>query len=200
MDNLQGDPTFSSPPNTPSPAAVARSPANARLQRVLPAVLIAVAIIGFAVIVAGAVFLVRREMRRVMMSQNPYAVPLSELYKSGNGLITAHYPADFAAQRLGEGAIVVSRHLLGGEEGISLIAVNHPISDDAGELSRIMEVETEKALTTKGGTYVIGEPGPTQCVTSSANRAGVERVSTYRSPLGVAFRRWSCTFLAGGHA
>mgnify|MGYP001269081764 CR=1 FL=1 len=74
----------------------------------------------------------------------------------------------------------------------------NPITDDANELSRILEVETQKKIEAKGASYVAGEPGATHCVTSASSHAGVQRVSTYQL-LGQSYRFWSCTFVAGGH-
>ena len=118
--------------------------------------------------------------------------------RSPSRLWPAHYPADFAAKHIGEHGGVVTRVVGLSEEGISLPSVTKPTTDDPGELSRMFEVEMQKSMEAKGGTYVAGEPGPTPCATDASSHAGVQRVSSYQL-MGQDYRLWSCTFLAGGH-
>jgi hypothetical protein len=166
---------------------------------VLLGVAIAGGLVAMLVFAAGVVFLVRREVQHSKATADPRAVPLTERYESANGLIAARYPADFAARRIAKGTIVVSRNGLSGDEAIGLISVADPITDDPAELSRILEVEAQKNLAEKGGTYTFGDPEPAKCVAGSASHPGVQRVRTYRSPLKVEYTGWSCTFVAGGH-
>jgi hypothetical protein len=179
----------------PMPASASRRPFPVML-----AVAIAVAVVVTLFIAGAVVFLVRREIQHTKATGDPRAVPLTERYESANGLIAARYPADFAARRIAKGTIVLSRNGLSGDEAIALVSVSDPITDDPVELSRILELEAQKALTEKGGTYTFGDPEPAKCVAGSASHPGVQRVRTYRSPLGNEYGGWSCTFVAGGHA
>jgi hypothetical protein len=95
---------------------------------------------------------------------------------------------------------VVSRNGLGGDEAIGLLAVANPITDDPAEISRILELEGQKALTAKGGTYTFGDPEPAQCISASGSHPGIRRGRTYVSLMGAAYGGSSCTFVAAGHA
>jgi hypothetical protein len=166
---------------------------------VVLAVAIAGALVGMTLMAGAVVFLVRREIRHAKATADPRAVPLTEHYESANGLITAHYPADFAARRVAKGSITVSRNGLSGDEAVGLTSIAKPIADDPAELSRVLEMEVQKSLAEKGGTYTFGDPEPARCVAGSASHPGVQRVRTYRTALGIEYSGMTCTFVAGGH-
>jgi hypothetical protein len=187
------------PPVAPPPYGVPVQAPARRPFPVLLAVAIAVALVVLLLIASAVAFLVKRELQHTRATEDPRAVPLTERYESANGLIAARYPADFAARRIAKGTIVVSRNGLSGDEAIGLVAIADPITDDPAELSRILELEAQKTLAEKGGTYTFGDPESAKCVAGSASHPGVQRVRTYRSALGVEYSGWSCTFVAGGH-
>jgi hypothetical protein len=144
---------------------------------------------------------VRRAILRRAADPNASSIALTQTYQPANGLFTAHYPADFAAKKVAEGSVVITRHTgMATDESVSLISVANPISDDPAEFSRITETEVQKKLGAKGGTFTIGDPRPAKCVTGAATHTGVERLSSYEPALGQTQRVWSCTFMAGGHA
>jgi hypothetical protein len=180
----------------------ATSPERARRRAIWTGALIALGVLGVILLMAAVgagVFLAKREMMLRSRSTHPNA-PLTQQYRANSGLITAHYPSDFAAKNVAEGSLLVSRNLgLGEEEIVSVTAVSHPITDDVQELARVMQIAFEKTITSKGGTVTAGAPGPAKCETSEALHAGIEIVTTYQVALAATYTVWSCTFLAAGH-
>ena len=75
------------------------------------------------------------------------SVVLGESYHSPNGLITAHYPADFAAKVAGKAAIMMARNLDDDEsELITLVSVVEPVSTDLTEYTRAVSLAEVKKL------------------------------------------------------
>ncbi len=140
---------------------------------------------------ALAVYGVRKYAADAKTSQANVA--LSQKYEGPNGLLVAHYPADFAAQARGEDALQVSRAGLR-DDSILLIAIKRPISNDPAELSRVVLKPILDAFAAKGSVTTKSE-GAGQCLdrmgykTEGVATVGVEDVIT-----------WSCTFMEGGHA
>jgi hypothetical protein len=190
------------PPVAPPPYGVPMQPPppGRRPFPVLLGVAIGGGLVAMLLMAGVAVVLVKREMQHAKATEDPRAVPLTERYESANGLIAARYPADFAARRIAKGTIVLSRNGLSGDEALALISVAEPITDDPTELSRILEIEAQKALAEKGGTYTFGDAEPAKCVAGAASHPGVQRIRNYRSSVGTEYTGWSCTFVAGGHA
>jgi len=92
------------------------------------------------------------------------AVALSQSYPAPNNLLTARYPADFAAKISGKSAVVLARNLGGGEdEAITLVSVATPISNDANEYDRVVLLAEESkfeayAQTARRTTTCFGSP------------------------------------------
>jgi hypothetical protein len=119
------------------------------------------------------------------------AAGFTESYHSPNGLITAHYPADFAAKVTGKAALMMSRNLDDDEvELITLVSVGEPISPDLNEFTRTVSLAEVKKL---DGYQQVSKTN-TKCMGVD----GVEIVSTWK-PGATNYRRRWCGFLRNGH-
>ncbi len=118
---------------------------------------------------------------------------LTESYASKNGLITAHYPADFAASTVGTSSIVVSRSLPGGlDEALALVPIDRPISNDLKEFARVVGAAEVKDL----HGYLESSSLPATC----AGKPGIETTGTWKSEKGsLTYLRKACHFLSNGH-
>jgi len=119
------------------------------------------------------------------------SVVLGESYHSPNGLITAHYPGDFAAKVAGKAAIMMTRNLDDDEsELITLVSVVEPVSTDLTEYTRVVSLAEVKKLD--------GYQQISKTTTKCLGVDGVEIVSTWK-PGKVIYRRHWCGFLRNGH-
>ena len=114
-------------------------------------------------------------------------------FASKNGLITAHYPADFEASAVGTSSIVVTRNLPGGlDEAMVLVPIENPISSDLKEFARVIGAAEVKDLR----SYVETSALPASC----AGKPGIETTGTWRSEKGtLTYLRKACHFLDHGH-
>jgi hypothetical protein len=122
------------------------------------------------------------------------AIPaMTESFASKNGLITAHYPADFAASTVGTSSIVVTRNLPGGlDEALAFVPIETPISSDLNEFARVIGAAEVKDLR----DYVEASSLPASC----AGKPGIETTGTWRSRRGtLTYLRKACHFLHNGH-
>jgi hypothetical protein len=186
-------------PGTPPPFQAHPTPPR----KTLPTGVIVALVCGLLLAVAaggvGVYFLAKRQLLLRARRSDPN-VPLVQHYASANGLITAHYPSDFAAKKLEQGSVLVSRNLgLGDDEALVFTAIAEPITDDVRELARVLENAFEKGITGKGGTVSAGDPRPAKCETSQATYDGIETISMYSIPPGGTITVWSCVFVAGAH-
>jgi hypothetical protein len=144
------------------------------------------------------VFTVRRQMQLRSLRSDP-DVPFTQQYRPQNGLLTIHYPVDFAAKRIDEGTVIVSRRIsLTDDEVVTAAGVSRPITDDVQEFARILEHAFRKSIEGQGGRVSGGDPRPAKCATSGAVHDGIEIIDMYRLPGSESVTRWSCTFLAHG--
>jgi hypothetical protein len=118
---------------------------------------------------------------------------MTESFPSKNGLITAHYPAEFAASTVGTSSIVVTRNLPGGlDEALALVPIEKPISSDLKEFARVIGAAEVKEL----HGYVESSSLPATC----AGKPGIETTGTWRSEKGsLTYLRKGCHFLDNGH-
>ena len=118
---------------------------------------------------------------------------MTESYASKNGLITAHYPASFAASTVGTSSIVVSRNLPGGlDEALALVPIETPISSDLKEFARVIGAAEVKELH--------GYAESSSVAATCAGKPGIETTGTWRSEKGaLTYLRKACHFLASGH-
>lgn len=118
---------------------------------------------------------------------------LTQSYTSANGLVTAHYPADFAAKRDGESVIILSRNLRDGtDEAVAFVAVDTPISDDLEEFTRVVNLASTKQL----NRYEETGKRPASC----GKFPGIEITGSWRAEDGITrYERRACHFLHGGH-
>ena len=123
----------------------------------------------------------------------PPPAAMTQSFASKNGLITAHYPADFAASTVGTSSIVVSRSLPGGlDEALALVPIDKPISSDLNEFARVIGAAEVKEL----HGYVESSSLPASCV----GKPGIETTGTWRSEKGtLTYLRKACHFLSNGH-
>lgn len=119
--------------------------------------------------------------------------PLDQVYISPNGLVTVHYPASFAAKRVGDATVVVSRNLTDGhDEALSFTAIETPISDDLKEFARVVEQGAEKHY----NQFSLKARTATTC----HGAKGIETTGAWKSKKSEAyFTAWSCDFIRDGH-
>jgi hypothetical protein len=162
----------------------------------MPAFLVALIALGalcmvivFGGLVLGAV------LRGRGTPVDPLAVPLTQTYATPNGLLKAHYPADFVAKTLDDATLVVSRNFGGGEdEVVTLAAVKDSITNDPRELARLLDGLVEKNVLGNGGTYGVTARRSAQCLGS---HPGEELEMTFKlSAVGPYLSR-GCFFLVG---
>jgi hypothetical protein len=169
----------------------------------LPAGVVVAIVCGLLLLLAAGgagIYLVVKRQFLLRAKRTDPNVPLAQKYTSANGLITAHYPSDFAAKKIEQGSVLVSRNLgLGDDEAVVFTAIAQPITDDPHELARVLENAFEKGIRAKGGTVLIGEPRAGRCETNQAAYDGAETVGTYTIAPGPTITVWSCVFVAGGH-
>ena len=118
---------------------------------------------------------------------------MTESFASKNGLITAHYPAEFAASVAGTSSIVVTRNLPGGlDEALAFVPIETPISNDLKEFARVIGAAEVKEL----HGYVESSALPASC----AGKPGIETTGTWKSERGtLTYLRKACHFLHNGH-
>jgi hypothetical protein len=136
-----------------------------------------------------------REMRDKQQSKTvaeaPDASRMTQSFAAPNGLITAHYPPDFAAKVTGKSALMMSRNIDGDDtELVTLVSVADPISPDLGEFTRTVALSEVKKL----DGYQQVSRNQTRCGGVDA----VEILSTWK-PAGVTYRRRWCGFVRNGH-
>jgi len=149
-------------PGVPPPAASARIP-TAVIVLILVGCL---GVVGLAsVFVFGVVVGFRNAMRQHAPTDRPSTLPLTQTYATPNGLLTAHYPAEFAAKTIGEGTLIVSKTFVGDEgEVVTLSAVGNPITDDLREFARVSEAASEKHVVSQGGKYTKTAESKSNCL------------------------------------
>ena len=118
---------------------------------------------------------------------------LTQSYTSKNGLLTAHYPADFAASTAGTSSVVVTRNLPGGlDEAMAFVPIEKPISGELAEFARVVGAAEVKEL----NSYVETSSLPGTCVGAPA----IETTGTWKSKSGtLTYLRKACHFIHNGH-
>lgn len=118
---------------------------------------------------------------------------LTQSYTSKNGLLTAHYPADFAASTVGTSSVVVTRNLPGGlDEAMAFVPIEKPISGELAEFARVVGAAEVKEL----NSYVETSSVPATCVGAPA----IETTGTWKSKSGtLSYLRKACHFIHNGH-
>ena len=102
---------------------------------------------------------------------------LSETYPTSNGLVVAHYPADFAAKSLDHATIMLSRnHTDGTDEVVTVAGVENPISNDVNEFSRVLVQQMKKNIEAYGDKWVETSRKRTVCFGSYS---GLQIEGTY---------------------
>jgi hypothetical protein len=139
------------PPPRPPPPRPKEGLPGVAIAAIVVACLGLLAVGGLVVI--GAVMGYRDAAKRSAEAKvDPHTVALTERHATQNGLLTAHYPADFATKSLDDATLLVSRVFSSGEdEGLALAAVKNPITDDASEFARLLWTQAQKSITAKGG-------------------------------------------------
>ncbi len=89
---------------------------------------------------------------------------LSETYASSNGLVTAHYPSEFAAKALDHATIMMSKNNTDGtDEVVTVAGVSPPISDDVNEFSRVLVNNMKKNIEASGDKWTETSRRRTTC-------------------------------------
>jgi len=105
------------------------------------------------------------------------APSLSERYPTSNGLIVAHYPADFAAKSLDHATIMLSKNNTDGtDEVVTVAGVENPISNDVNEFSRVLVQQMKKNIEAYGDHWVETSRKRTVCFGSYS---GLQIEGTY---------------------
>jgi hypothetical protein len=177
------------PPPVPPPK---KGPSGATI-----AFAVIVGLLGIFVAVPVAVGVVLGIRRGVEKSGATAAslrtAPLSESFSTPNHLLTAHYPAEFAAKTLDDSTLIVSRNFGGGEdEVVTLAAVKNPITNDPHELARILLGLVDKNVAAKGGTSTKTGERPATCL---GKYPGVETEGTFSLPTSAPYESKACFFL-----
>lgn len=125
------------------------------------------------------------------------SIPLSQSHPSVNGLVVAHYPADFKAWNVSETTVLVVRTLAAGPEAVELVAVDKPKTPDLETMVRLATEDSRKKADAKGTVLQEIGRGPEDCLPGVPG-FGV-RLSLIESD-GKVLERSSCYFRTGGHA
>jgi hypothetical protein len=147
-----------------------------------------------ALFVGGVVIGFQRELKRDEEAKaGAVTAPLSASYTTTNGLLTAHYPPDFAAKNLDSSTLAISRNLgHDGDEVLTLAAVAKPITDDPHELARLLWSSHDKNVADKGGTFEDTGERATVCL---GKFPGVERSGTFVVPPAGPYVSKGCFFV-----
>ena len=139
------------------------------------------------------VLLVTPACRRRKTTAQSDAGAFTQSYKSENGLITVHYPPDFAAKKVGKSVIVVSRNFSDGtDEAIAFTPIETPISNDLNEFARVVDIaETETLNRYTEKSKQPGLCGPSPAIETTGRWIGKQD--------GTVYERRSCIFLHNGH-
>jgi hypothetical protein len=79
---------------------------------------------------------------------------MTEAYTAKNGLIVAHYPADFAAKAVDNDTVNLQKNLSDGSADlVQVAAVINPISDDVDEFGRILIRSMSKDIESYGDKW-----------------------------------------------
>ena len=131
--------------------------------------------------------------RRSITRTSPQNETFTQSYSSENGLVTVHYPADFAAKKLSPQSIILARNLGDGtDEAISFTAIATPITDDLNEYARVVLNAEVKGL--QGYTETSKKQS-----TCGAGHPSVETVGRWGTSPLLKYERHSCIFLHDGH-
>jgi hypothetical protein len=130
--------------------------------------------------------------KRAAKREAPLSEPLDQRYSSPNGLITIHYPADFAAKVVGKSSLVLERNLPDDQvELVTFVSTDKPVSDDVAEFARVINVAEAKALT----NYTEKTNQRAEC----NGAPGVQVEGEWQPEPGAGNFRKSCAFLRDGH-
>jgi hypothetical protein len=185
-----GQPSYGQPPPPPPPTK-----SNTVLILVLVGIGLLLVLLVLVPLGIGVVVGYRNAARKAAMPKVP--ATLSETFATVNGLATLHYPGDFAAKSLDDSTVMVSRNLPGGLDEVVVVgAVKKPITNDVHELARILDLDTEKTVTTKGGTFRKAGERPATCMTSYT---GLETEMRFSIGLSGEYESKACFFVHDGH-
>ena len=141
-------PYYPQPPPPPPPRSGMSTGAIVAIILVPIAVVVLAAFgLGFAGALAA-----RASVKRA--ARAAAAAPLSQSYGTKNGLVVAHYPADFAAKSMDNATIVLTKdNPDGSDELVQVAAVPDPITDDVDEFGRVLEDSMRKTIEAAGDTW-----------------------------------------------
>ncbi len=121
-------------------------------------------------------------------------LPLDQTYTTKTKLLTLHYPKDMVANAAGEHSAALAPTPLGAlhkESEVYFTANMTPVSNEVTEYARVI------LDTLARGKTEYREVSRTRRI-CFRDVEGIEHVATF-TDRGSTIRRWSCTFLAGGH-
>lgn len=121
-------------------------------------------------------------------------LPLDQTYTTKTRLLTLHYPKDMVANAAGDHSAALAPTPLGAlhrESEAYFTANMAPVSNEVTEYARVI-------LDTLARGKTDYRELSRQRKICFRDVEGIEHVATFTDH-GRTFRRWSCTFLAGGH-
>ena len=126
--------------------------------------IIGIIVVVFVVGIVGVLFLfgvlgymsARRSMTAARAASTATSVPttFTQTYSTSNGVVTAHYPSDWAAKSIDHATLAITRNLGDGTDELVYVAgVKNPISDDVNEFSRVLINAMVKNIEATGDTW-----------------------------------------------
>src|SRR5579859_5700295 len=173
---------------SPGPPAPARSPA--------PFLLLAAA--GLLVVAIGAlvVGLAVWKHRQRVVSRSGVTAPLDQEHSSRNGLLTAHFPSDFAATDIDGSTVMIERNLgVGNDEPVNLAVVMPVITPDVKQFAARLLLAKDKKIQANGGK--LEELSRTPDAVCFQRLRGLKIESRYVTKFGTEMRISSCYVVEG---
>jgi hypothetical protein len=115
---------------------------------------------------------------------------LTESYSSPNGLVTAHYPSDWAAKSVDSGTLTISRNLSDGTDELVYVAgIENPITSDVDELARVLMASQTKTIEATGQKWIETARSHTKCFQTFPGLSvyGTFRAGTTQEKLHMCF-------------
>jgi hypothetical protein len=128
--------------------------------------------------------------RRLLHRTTGGDAALTSSFPSPNGLLTAHYPADFSAHAVGKNGVVVQRLL--DRELVTLVPVAGVTAGAAADV-------TAKVLAAEAGSLRHFRETSRRTGTCFGDVSGTEREGSWDPLVGSTVHRWECAFGKGGN-
>jgi type II secretory pathway pseudopilin PulG len=156
-------------------------------------VVLGVLAILLSLVVVGGVYAYRKRRAAAQRVATATDAALTQTYASKNGLVVAHYPADFAAKNLDHATLLIARTFPDGtDEAVLVAGVSPPITDDVEEFSRILINAMVKNIQTQGDTWTETARRRRPCFKAFP---GLEVRGTFTAQKVTKENVWMCFFI-----